>query len=699
MSGTAPYELSGTIAPTRVSGRYRLGLFVVAVTMIALPLLYLALIVLVGQLTVWHLRHDGWLIGRAGGIWGVVAYFGPAIAGVVMMFFMIKPILARTPARVPAVSLRREDEPLLFRFIDDICAQVRAPQPARVDIDCDVNAAAGFDGPALSLRRRSLVLTIGLPLAAGLTVRELGGVIAHEFGHFAQGSALRLTSVVRSLNRWFSRVVYERDAWDEKLARGADNPAWFISLPMRLAQAAVWCSRQILRGLMNAGHAISCYMLRQMEYDADSYEVKLVGTATFLETSARMRELNVQSDIGHDELQDAARRLRLPDDLPAFLMQQRSRLTTDAIARIREIPIETPERFDTHPTSAERAAAAEALAAAGVLRGGHNGAVVLFRNFDAVCRAATRHYYEHRLGIDLAEHPVVDTELALRASRSRHETQRAFNTFFGEQLSWRRPVRIAWPGPVAPGTLAESRAAVLAEAGAGAQALRKLEAIEQGRILAAAAEALLQTGFATVIAQDFDLTGGTMDDARSAYARAVEQEQELTPAIAAFEALVERRLIAALTLAAAVQVDAGGAAGRQRIAALVAAVNTLADAWPMIVDLYRLFSVLEHLAGNVETAPHPESVASRIETIVDEIQAIVQRFGDTVGDLVVTVSDDAGEMPLRVLLQVDEVKPGGQSPTALVDRAISVRLDLLGRLAAIALNAEGAEGTSVPSAP
>jgi hypothetical protein len=185
-----------------------------------------------------------------------------------------------------------------------------------------------------------------------------------------------------------------------------------------------------------------------------------------------------------------------------------------------------------------------------------------------------------------------------------------------------------------------------------------------------------------------------MDDVRSAYARAVEQEEELAPAIAAFEALVERRLVAALTLAAAVDIDAG-----RRVAALVAAVNTLADGWTMVLDLYRRFSVLEHLGGNVETAPHPQTVIARIEAVVDELQAIVRRFGETVGDVVVTVSDDAGEVPLRVLLQVDEVKPGGQSPTALVDRAIAVRLDLLGRLAAIALKAEGAEGTSVPSAP
>ncbi len=44
----------------------------------------------------------------------------------------------------------------------------------------------------LSFLGHDLVLTLGLLLiAAGLTERELAGVIAHEFGHFRQGAGMR----------------------------------------------------------------------------------------------------------------------------------------------------------------------------------------------------------------------------------------------------------------------------------------------------------------------------------------------------------------------------------------------------------------------------------------------------------------------------------------------------------------------------
>ena len=147
----------------------------------------------------------------------LLVYLGPALIGVVLMFFMVKPILAR-PSRnaIPFRSTRAE--PVLIAFIQAICRQIRAPMPRRVQVDCTVNASAGFMRQGIAgVLSNDLVLTIGLPLVAGLTVRQLGGVLAHEFGHFAQGGGMRLTAIVRGVNAWFARVVFERDEWDLRL--------------------------------------------------------------------------------------------------------------------------------------------------------------------------------------------------------------------------------------------------------------------------------------------------------------------------------------------------------------------------------------------------------------------------------------------------------------------------------------------------
>ena len=121
----------------------------------------------------------------------------------VVVVFMLKPLFAR-PARPPQrQGLDPDQEPLLFSFIENICRTVGAPSPERIEVDCQVNASARLDNGPLAPRRR-LVLTIGLPLAAGLNLKEFAGVMAHEFGHFSQSAGMRLSYLIRSINHWFA---------------------------------------------------------------------------------------------------------------------------------------------------------------------------------------------------------------------------------------------------------------------------------------------------------------------------------------------------------------------------------------------------------------------------------------------------------------------------------------------------------------
>ena len=104
---------------------------------------------------------------------------------------------------------------------------------------------------------------------------------------------MRLTYVIRNINFWFARVVYERDAWDVQLEESARNSDFRIALVLHATRFCVWLTRRILWVLMHIGNAISCFMLRQMEYDADSYEAKLAGSDAFESTAARLQILNV----------------------------------------------------------------------------------------------------------------------------------------------------------------------------------------------------------------------------------------------------------------------------------------------------------------------------------------------------------------------------------------------------------------------
>jgi hypothetical protein len=83
----------------------------------------------------------------------------PAVAGIVLVVFMLKPLFFRTVSHARGRSLTRKGEPRVYELVDAICNAVGAPQPARIDVDYHVNASAGPVGGLLSIISGKLVLT------------------------------------------------------------------------------------------------------------------------------------------------------------------------------------------------------------------------------------------------------------------------------------------------------------------------------------------------------------------------------------------------------------------------------------------------------------------------------------------------------------------------------------------------------------
>src|SRR5262245_1415961 len=384
--------LGSPVRRTPVSPLYGAGLLVVTAGMVLLPVVYAALIVLTAYVVRWHLTNDAWILdGNGLGLIKALAYFGPVAAGAILLFFMVKPFFARSRESSDRVTLDPEQAPGLFALIARICAAIGAPTPVRVEVDCSVNAGASFVGGPLKLRRRLLVVTIGLPLAAGLTMQELAGVLAHEFGHFAQGAGMRLTSAIRSINQWFWRVVHERDEWDVRLERWSRNADVRVRGVFWVARGAVFCTRRVLWAFMMLGHLISCLMLRQMEYDADSYEVKVSGSDTFRTTMLKLSDLNLAAQFAYGDVRNSWLSGCLPNDFAALVVSKCAELPPELIAQVQESNATATRRWvDTHPTNAQRSAAAQRMAEPAVFPG-HGGEPKVFADFDELSRIRTRH--------------------------------------------------------------------------------------------------------------------------------------------------------------------------------------------------------------------------------------------------------------------------------------------------------------------
>src|SRR6185369_6529933 len=119
-----------------------------------------------------HLKNDTSIVegasGRAG-LLRLILYLGPAVAGGILVFFMVKPFFAAKVRTPEPITLDPGKEPLLFAFVEKICGLVGAPVPGRIDVDCQANASASLRH---GLWSQDLVLTIGMPLASGLDMRQ-----------------------------------------------------------------------------------------------------------------------------------------------------------------------------------------------------------------------------------------------------------------------------------------------------------------------------------------------------------------------------------------------------------------------------------------------------------------------------------------------------------------------------------------------
>lgn len=413
----------GEFQRVRMPLGYRLGIFLAAIVMVGLIVVYLALIALVAYGTYYHAVNDTSLAAMGGTgrgrLFMVLVYLAPIFTGMVIVFFMFKPLLARPAQRERSRSLTRQSEPLLFAFVDRICETVGAPHPKRIDVDCQVNASASFRRGLWSMFGKDLVLTIGLPLMGGLTVQEFGGVLAHEFGHFTQGVGMRLTYLVQRISMWFLRVVYQRDVWDEHLATLAGELDIRIGWVVMLAQLGVLIGRGVLWVLMHIGFLVSGILLRQMEFDADQCEANFAGSASLARTMTKLQLLGAASQLAHAQAGEHLDEKRLVEDFPGLIQFNTRTLPPELVSAAEKAVAESKTGwFDTHPSDRERIAAAEKLARTGIFHL-QRPARELMHDFTLQSKATTWDMYLALFGPKVPREALVPVADFARAAKSR----------------------------------------------------------------------------------------------------------------------------------------------------------------------------------------------------------------------------------------------------------------------------------------
>ncbi len=193
---------------------------------------------------------------------------------------------------------------------------------------------------------------------------------------------------------------------------------------------------------MVVGHAVSSFMLRQMEFDADRHEARLAGSNTFEDTVRRLAVLSVAAQGAQSDLGDFYREGRLGDDLPQLILANIAQLPQDVHAKINEMIGQAKTGlFDTHPTDMDRIANAKHENSGGIFRLADPASSV-FQDFAGLSRTVTQTHYQHVLGAVFEPRNVHPTAELLERQAKEHEAYKAGHRFYQGQFDMFRPSRL-----------------------------------------------------------------------------------------------------------------------------------------------------------------------------------------------------------------------------------------------------------------
>ena len=368
-----PVRVKRSLCAARPSWLYRLALGVVAVTMACLPMIYVGVVaasVYALYLYVTQYAFIAWASSGGSGIFSVVLTGTPLLVGWVAIIGLARPVFARRAEATQRITLEPDKVPALHHLVLEVCRELQVSMPRRIEFSCDLNASAGFDCGWRGWISGRLILTLGMPLIAGLTQRELAGVIAHELGHFRQRAGMRASFVIRAINHWFARVVFVPSLWDPEIGEGSPSlrsyPFWMSALVV-CAQVGSFLARGVLWLLMICGHVIGAALMRQMEFDADRCEVLVAGSRAFESTAAKFAELGPALHEAHYVIARIwGTRRRLPNDMATLVERyaDKQRVERSAEATVQAKAARTGW-LDTHPNMAARVGRARRMAESG----------------------------------------------------------------------------------------------------------------------------------------------------------------------------------------------------------------------------------------------------------------------------------------------------------------------------------------------
>ncbi|MDB5305806.1 MAG: hypothetical protein JWO38_8 [Gemmataceae bacterium] len=210
------------------------------------------------------------------GKWPVVKMAGMGVCGLSFLF-LVKGFFKRHPVEKEMhIEITEEEQPVLFGFIHQLCEELGAPEPNKVFVSPEVNAAV--------IPRTSLInvftepkkdLLIGLGLVNAVNLSEFKAIMAHEFGHFCQ------TGLTAGYGYVVNRIIYDLVEGEDLFDRMVN---WCKRQPNALSAVGyfvggfLWVGRKLLVTAYKAFTLQRLAVSREREFNADLVAVSVAGS-------------------------------------------------------------------------------------------------------------------------------------------------------------------------------------------------------------------------------------------------------------------------------------------------------------------------------------------------------------------------------------------------------------------------------------
>lgn len=208
----------------------------------------------------------------------LLLFGGSIMAAIMIVIFLFKFIFSSTKFNDEGLlEIQRKDHPKLYAIIDEIVLKVGTDFPKKVYLSNELNASVFYDSSFMSMffpTRKNL--HIGLSLVNLMSEDELKGILAHEFGHFAQRT-MKVGSYIYNFNKIVYHMIYENDFLNEQMDK-ASNVHFIFTLCMLLAKYIMMANIYLLTKLFILVRKQYMALSRQMEFHADEVAANVVGS-------------------------------------------------------------------------------------------------------------------------------------------------------------------------------------------------------------------------------------------------------------------------------------------------------------------------------------------------------------------------------------------------------------------------------------